>query len=304
MQFFGESQFPSLTFLSMKFTGPYEHDYADNHALVSEVDFEPGLLFRESPTQLRSVKLQGVPASYLFGHSLHPQFVSLTDLELRFEIFYPMLADFNKLLAANPELETISLTSKDTFGPVEIDGEHFPHICLPKLRSLSVILVAPHWILRVIMMVDVPNITSLELRLGIVSREQNADQVGIRGLFDYIVGDEIQGTPAPRFPSLRSLTIASEMSQDFEDDLTAVLHAYPQLTELTLPSCLSLSPLLEQPWLVPGIEQLRVGCDSLAQLQEVVDLRRGAGLPLRTVLFNIYCCTSAIGWSARLTFDD
>ncbi|KAH7310391.1 hypothetical protein B0J17DRAFT_687919 [Rhizoctonia solani] len=181
------------------------------------------------------------------------QFVALTHLELCFEIFHPKLADFHKLLAANPRLETIRLSSRSTFDPVIIDEGRLPSIYLPQLRSLSFILVASSWTLRTIMMLDVSNVTSLELILGV-------------------------------------------------DDLTAVLASHPQITELTLPSCPSFGPLLRRPWQAPDIEYLRVGSNDLAQLKEVVNSRRKAGLPLRTVRVGRFARV-ANGWQSDRKYD-
>ncbi|CAE6445384.1 unnamed protein product [Rhizoctonia solani] len=285
MKLFGKSSFPSLISLEMRFTGPYEFDGEDGFTLEEHIESPPKLLFKESPPQLRSIKLQGVPGSYLFGHPAHPQFVVLTHLELRFEARYPSLTDFNKLLAANPGLESIFLELGDVERSVKVEKKRLHKVHLPKLQSLSCVDVAsPLWTLHAITMLDAPNVTSLELTLGISSYQRHREQVGIQKLLDHIIGDQSLPNPEPRFPSLRSLTLASEMQLGFEHNIAAVLAAYPQLTDLRLPGCPSLMPLLQRPWLAPGIERLRVGVRNLVQLKKVVNSRCKAGLPLRTVL--------------------
>ncbi|KAH7339116.1 hypothetical protein B0J17DRAFT_659864 [Rhizoctonia solani] len=302
MKLFGKYLSPSLTSVEMQRRGTFEFGYDDQYRLNSEVKSEPKMLFREPPLVLRSIKLRGVPGTYLFGHS-RPQFVALTHLELCFEIFHPKLADFHKLLAANPRLETIRLSSRSTFDPVIIDEGRLPSIYLPQLRSLSFILVASSWTLRTIMMLDVSNVTSLELILGVVSfQDRLGEEAGIRELLAHIIGDENQAPPTPCFSSLKSLTLASEMTPDFEDDLTAVLASHPQITELTLPSCPSFGPLLRRPWQAPDIEYLRVGSNDLAQLKEVVNSRRKAGLPLRTVRVGRFARV-ANGWQSDRKYD-
>ncbi|CAE6440458.1 unnamed protein product [Rhizoctonia solani] len=281
----GNSHFPSLISLEMIFTGPSEFEDEDEFTLAEHIRSQPKLLFLEPPPKLRSVKLQGVPGPYLFGHRNHPQMVGLTCLELRFEDLYPRLADLNKMLNANPNLETLRLDSETTLESVNVDRKQLPKVHLPKLQSLSFVSVAsPLWTLYAIGMLDVPNVVSFELTLGIMPYEHHREQAGIRKLLDHIVGDESQTTPAPRFPSLRTLTLASEMPLGFQHDIAAVLAAYPQLTELVLPQCESLAPLLKRPWLAPSIERLRVGVKNLVQLKKVVNTRCKARLPLRTVL--------------------
>ncbi|CAE6531945.1 unnamed protein product [Rhizoctonia solani] len=285
MKLFGKSSFPSLVSIEMRFTGPYEFDDEDAFTLGEHIELPPKLLFKEPPPQLRSIKLQGVPGSYLFGHPAHPQFIALTHLELRFEVRYHSLTDFNKLLAANPGLESIFLELGDADRGVKVEKERLPKVDLPKLHTLSCVDVAsPLWALHVIMMLDAPNIISFELTLGISSYQRHREQVGIQKLLDHIIGDQSLPNPEPRFPSLRSLTLASEMQLGSEHIIATVLAAYPQLTDLRLPGCPSLMPLLQRPWLAPGIERLRVGVSNLVQLKKVVNSRCKAGLPLRTVL--------------------
>ncbi|CAE6423596.1 unnamed protein product [Rhizoctonia solani] len=278
---FGESLLPSLVSLEMRFEGPYEFNDEDEFTFEEHIESSPKLLFKEPPPQLRFIKLQGVPAPYLFGHPSHPQFVTLAHLDLRFERRYPSLADFSKLLIANPSLESIRLDSGDIEESTKVDKKRLPKVHLPNLQSLSCVdISSPHWTLHAITMLDVPNLTSFELTL----REIHRGQAGTQKLLDHIIGDQSQPTPEPRFPSLRSLTLGSEMELGFEHCIATVLAAYPQLTELRLPMCPSLTPLLKRPWLVPNIEQLRVGVPNLVQLKKVVNSRCKAGLPLHTVL--------------------
>ncbi|CAE7140027.1 unnamed protein product [Rhizoctonia solani] len=285
VELFRKSKFPSLVSLEMRFTGPLEFDDEDAFRLEEHVRSSPKLLFQESPPQLRWVKLQGVPGPYLFGHPAHPQLIALKHLELRFEGRYPSLTDFSKLLAANPGLETILLELGELETPAKIEKKRHPKVHLPNLRSLSCVDVASaRWALQAIAMLDVPNLHSFELILNILSYQSHHEKVGIQTLFDHLIGNQSQANPEPRFPSLRSLTLASEMQLGFELDIAAVLAAYPQLTDLRLPICPSLMPLLKRPWLAPNIERLRVGVANLVQLKKVVNSRCKAGLPLRTVL--------------------
>ncbi|KAJ1302943.1 hypothetical protein OPQ81_003238 [Rhizoctonia solani] len=268
MKFLAKSRFPSLVLLEMRFTGPYEFDDEDELELGKAIHSRPKLLFKESPPLLHTTSLEGIPVSYLFGHPSHPQFVGLRHLELRFEGLYPQLADLNKMLAANPNLETLKLDSDTTDEPVKVDRKKLPKVQLPKLQSLSFVSVASTiWTLQTITMLDVPNLTSFELILGILSHEYHREQVGIRKLLDYITGATNQENPL-----------------GFENDIVAVLAAYPRITKLYLPICPGLSPLLKRPWLVPNLEVLRAGVRNLVQLKKVANLRGRARLPLRTVL--------------------
>ncbi|CCO33201.1 hypothetical protein BN14_07274 [Rhizoctonia solani AG-1 IB] len=285
IKFLGDSHFPCLTSIAMTFTGPDEHDDEDEFTLSEHIYSRPKLLFLEPPPKLRSIKLEGIPGPYLFGHLNHPQIVGLTCLELRFEGIYPHLVDLNKMLNANPNLQTLRLGSETTFEPAEVDRKQFPRVHLPKLQSLSFIDVAsPLWTLHAITMLDVPNTTSFELTLGMTFLGDDHEEAGVRKLMDHIICDASQATLSPRFPSLRSLTLPSDMQLTFGYDIEQVLAAYPRLKELTLPKCESLAPLLKRPWLSPDIERLRVGVKNLVQLKKVVNSRCKAGLPLRTVL--------------------
>ncbi|KDN36799.1 hypothetical protein RSAG8_10581, partial [Rhizoctonia solani AG-8 WAC10335] len=281
--FLGKAHFPSLTSLDTTLNVPDLYGYANGFTLGELVQSSPRILFQGPLPRLRSVKLECVPNSYLFGHRLHPQLVGLSHLEIRFEGLYPSLADFNKMLVANPNLETLTVNTEMIIGPVGVD-RGLPKPQLPMLQSLSFVKVASSfWTLHAIAMLDVPNLISLELTLSL-SPYLGGEEGGIRKLLDHIIGDQSQATPEARFPSLRSLTLASAMQPGLEHDIAAVLAAYPQLTSLTLPTCPSLSPLLKRPWLAPGIERLWVGVKDLVQLENVVHSRCKAGLPLRTVL--------------------
>ncbi|CAE6489747.1 unnamed protein product [Rhizoctonia solani] len=282
IKFFQKSRFPSLISLEMMFEGPDEFDDEDENTLIEEIGSQPKILFKEPPPQLRSVKLQGVPPPYLFGHPTRPQLAGLTHLVLRLEGLYPSLDDLNKMLAANPNLETLSLNSETIGESIKVGQKKSPKVHLPKLQSLSFISVASSsWTSHTLMMLDVPNVNSFGL---ILSVGQHSRQVGTRKLLNHIIGDGSQATPVPRFPSLRSLTLASEMQLGFEHEIADVLAAYPQLTALTLPICPSLAPLLKRPWLAPNLERLKAGVRNLVQLKKVVNSRCKAGLPLRTVL--------------------
>ncbi|CAE6462214.1 unnamed protein product [Rhizoctonia solani] len=295
-----QSVFPSLTSLEMQFTGPYEFDDEDEFELVEHIQSQPKLLFQEPPPQLRSVKLQGVPVPYLFGHRAHPQLVSLTHLELRFEGLYPRLTDLNKMLSANLNLESLRLNSETIGQPLQLELKILPQVRLPRLKALAFINVASQlWTLHAIKMLDAPNVTAFELILGTLSYESHREYAGIQTLIGHITGDVNQETPTPRFPALTSLTLASEMTLGFKHITAGVLAAYPGIKELRLPLCPSLSPLLQRPWLAPGLERLRVGVQNLVQLKKVVNSRCKAGLPLRTVLVDDLELTAKVKPSDR-----
>ncbi|CUA76362.1 putative serine/threonine-protein kinase pats1 [Rhizoctonia solani] len=287
MTFLGKHHFPSLTSLEMTFNGPDEFDDKDRLALQKHLRASPKVLFGGPLPQLRSVKLQGVPNPYLFGHRVHPQLVGLTHLELRFEGLYPSLINLNKMLIANPLLETLIINA-ETMIEWAIDSvkhENLSTVHLPKLQSLSFAeVVSPLWTLHAIKSLDAPHLISFELTLNRLAYITFDESNNVQALLNHIIGDQNKTPPTPRFPSLRSLTLASDEINSFQRDAAAVLAAYPDITALMLPSCSSLSPLLKRPWLAPNIERLRVGVQKLTQLKKVVSSRCKAGLPLRTVL--------------------
>ncbi|CAE6491208.1 unnamed protein product, partial [Rhizoctonia solani] len=279
VKFLGKSSFPSLTSLDMTLADDPDEDGIPD-ALLSM----PKPLFCEPPPRLCHAKLQGVPTPYLFGHSTHPQFTALTQLQLRLEGFCPRLRDFNKMLAANLQLESLVLDSETAGGPAQVDDERYPVVHLSSLHSLSFVEVtSPLWTRHTISMLDIPKVTTFGLTLNPLAHEIDHEGDAVRELVDYMIGvDNNQANPAPRFPSLVNLTYSSGL-EDISR-LREVLPVYPRLKSLTLPPCESLAPLLQNPWLVPDLGLLRIGTSDISGLKEVVSSRCKAGLPFHTVL--------------------
>jgi hypothetical protein len=277
IDFLGSSAMPALRYLELTFRGPSEFDDEDEFAMGEATFIKPIPLLKTPPPHLHTVKLQGVPNPFLFGHPTQPSLSGLTRLELAFVKDHPDLSHLSTLLAANPQLFALSLNMDmtDPFVPHKLN-RHVPKIQLPNLRELALLHVLDTpWPLNVMMMIDAPNVDYLSLNLCECDPNYN-------DLLHYIANGGNASNPRPLFPSVTHLMVCLNEEYDCTAGLRILLAAHTKITLLDL-LYTPTAALLAKPWLVPNLEHLRVaGCRGL-DLKKVVSTRARAKLPLKVV---------------------
>lgn len=253
IRFLGAAEMPKLRSLELIFNGPNKIDELDKEAFEDNQLLDPSLLLQNSSSQLDTLKLQGVPNAFLFGHPDHPQFSNLTHLELELVLCYPSLHDLNLLLAANSQLVVLCLnmgSANEYLLPLNRD---IPRIHLPQLKELLLLYISSLlWVLDLVKMLHTPNVDNLQVNFSECDEEHNQ-------LLQYIAKGGSKATPEPLFPSLTRLTFGFNLDYDYAKALRVLLAAYPQITfldTLWLPAKM----LKQWPWLVPNLSHLRVVC--------------------------------------------
>ncbi|CAE6419146.1 unnamed protein product [Rhizoctonia solani] len=290
LQFLESSNFPSLEYLEVVYSQSPQIWEVEQAGVSEILESTPRLLFRDPPPKLKTVRLLGVPNSYIFGHAAHPQFTGLTHLQLGLVAQDHELWHLNGLLAANPQLKALSLCSVsmvDGADSAPPDGElavrQFPKVHLHNLQSLCLpdIDSAP-WALSILMMLDAPNVDAL--RIGYAGDPEGREDY--RRLLFYVAWSR-EAPPAkdqPYFPNLTHLSYESD--GDPIGDLQLLLSAYPTLQSLEIPLHPCVEPVLKKakPWMVPNLKRLRVlWANSLTELKKTVVARHKAKLRLESV---------------------
>ncbi|KAG8731799.1 hypothetical protein FRC11_002273 [Ceratobasidium sp. 423] len=291
LQFLKTSDFPSLEYLEVVYSQPLHIWEAETLGVAEILESTPQLLFGDPPPKLKTVRLLGVPNSFMFGHPSHPQLTRLTHLQLGLIAQDHELWHLNGLFAANPQLKVLSLCSVSMGEEADLgppDGEpavgQFPKVHLHNLESLclSDIDSAP-WTLSVIMMLDAPNVTALSI--GYAGNPEGCEDY--RRLLCYVAHSSEAPTAQnqqPYFPNLSHLSYDSD--GDPVGDLQLLLSAYPTLQSLEIPLHPCVEPVLKnaKPWMVPNLKRLRVlGANNLTELKKTVVARHKAKLRLESV---------------------
>ncbi|KAG8726010.1 hypothetical protein FRC11_001026 [Ceratobasidium sp. 423] len=279
--FFQESSFPALQSLELCYSGSLSPP-GDHRGEISEAVTEAHIGFQEPPTQLRSLKLVGLVVPYFFGLSAPPDLSNLEHLELRFAGAPFETYAFNELPAAS------LLSSRDPDAEyTEEEALDQPRVLFSSLISFSILnACCAVWVLNQLLTLDAPNVTTFELTISDSIRYFDNGREATQHLVSYMAtsGPVGAGTsPEPLFPSLSHLTYSNSSAAGSQEDLEVLLPTYPQLTSLAIPDCVTLAPLLKQPWLVPGLAKLRVGVKDVTELKELLVSRRNAGIPLQSV---------------------
>ncbi|KAG8710704.1 hypothetical protein FRC08_016809, partial [Ceratobasidium sp. 394] len=89
---------PELRYFDLVFLGPSELDEFDEFAFEEAMTIEPLPLFQDPPPRLRTLKVQGLPNPFLFGHSNQLHLPGLTCLKVDFVDSPPRLLDVSTLL--------------------------------------------------------------------------------------------------------------------------------------------------------------------------------------------------------------
>ncbi|KAF8608956.1 hypothetical protein BDV93DRAFT_541338 [Ceratobasidium sp. AG-I] len=276
IRFLGSSEMPELLSLELLFDGPNDNDEEDGRAYQDTQLYEPSLLLPIPPPRLDTIKLQGVPNAFLFGHPTQPQFSSLVHLELELVLSYPNLHDLNLLLAANPQLAAFCLKMGSANEFLQHPAiRNLPRVNLPHLKELTLLHISTsRWVLDLLVMLDAPNVDYLRLTF-IDSDEEH------RQLLQYIANGDNR-TSGPLFPSLTRLMFGYDLDEDLVADLRLLLTAYTKITFLDI-SWIPIEVLLEHPWLVPELLHLRVAGAPGELLLKIVDARHSAGSPLKVI---------------------
>lgn len=275
INFLGSSPMPRLRYLELLFDGPNEIDEEDEEAYENTQLYQPALLLSAPPSCLETLKLQGVPNAFLFGHPAQPQFSNLVHLELELVLSYPNLHDLGLLLTANPQLSVFYLDMGSANEYLQPTDHNLSKVNLPHLKKFALLRIfTSSWVLDLVMMIDAPNLNHLQLNFS--DYDEQHEQ-----LLQYIArGNDT--TPRPLFPSLTRLMFGCELDEDNTAALRVLLAAYTKITFLDVQRT-HIELLLEQPWLVPDLSNLRVAGAPGELLMKVVEARHSAGLPLKVV---------------------
>ncbi|KAH7339489.1 hypothetical protein B0J17DRAFT_362219 [Rhizoctonia solani] len=290
LQLLESSDFSSLEYLEVVYSQSPSIWEVEQSEVSEILELPPRLLFRNTPPQLKTVRLLGVPNLYIFGHPKHPQLIGLTHLQLGLIAQDHDIWHLNGLLAASPQLTVLSLCSVSMVegaraGPPdgELPARHFPKVNLHNLQSLSLpdIDSAP-WALSILKMLDAPNVKAL--RIGYAGDPDEREDY--RQVLSYIAfgGEAPKEDSQPYFPNLAHLSYESD--GDPVGDLRLLLGAYPTLQSLEIPLRPCVEPVLKQakPWMVPDLKRLRIiWANSLVELKRTVVARHKAGLRLESL---------------------
>jgi hypothetical protein len=272
---------PSLQYVELKCS--VHDDNGKGQIRISSLPPKP-LFCDPAPIRLRVAKLEWVPSSYLFANPNHLQLVSLSHLEIRFPADLPQLEHMHTLLCASPMLEVLLLDLRATRPHSPVDLIYLPRINFPGLRALGLSVNSrirtPRWGHNLLLMIDAPNVESLQFQLEYSGADASQD----RELIDYITRGANPVSPRPLFPSVTGLELS--IDQDYTRLFEQFLAAYSQITILSLPrpTHAQLEALPIQPWLVPDLSYLIVYASPNSPLKAIIAERCSAGLPLKEVL--------------------
>ncbi|CAE6445375.1 hypothetical protein ACGC1H_007663 [Rhizoctonia solani] len=278
MDFFSRVQLPSLENLEVVSMGPWPGHPEDDKMFTDAHRGKTGskLLFTKPPPQLRSVRLEGVINSHLFGDISRPQLVGLTDIYISFSGRHPGINHIYSMLAASPRLTKLCFNSGDTYPDGDGDTTTTstppsPKITLAHLQSLAFMhMLNPVWNLSILQIFKAPALENLELSFWI-------DPDGSQLLVEYISNQLTQSSPY--FPAtLNVISFFTVMGET--PDPEPLLRAYPNITTLKTES---ITALLKRPWLVPNLVNLEAEIYDTTELKNLVLGRCGDGLPLKTV---------------------
>ncbi|KAL5631560.1 hypothetical protein ACGC1H_007173 [Rhizoctonia solani] len=298
LRFIESADFPSLEYLEVVYAQA-PHVWDEEQVEVAEIlESPPRLLFRNTPPQLKAVRLLGIPNPYIFKHPAHPQLTGLTHLQLGMIAREHELWHLNEFLAASPQLKVLSLCSVSFFvgaamGPIEgeLSVNQLPKVRLHNLQSLALpdIDSAP-WALGFLMMLDAPNVKAL--RIGYAGEDGGRGDY-VRLLY-YLIwsSEECTQDSRPYFPNLTHLSYDSYGEP--VADLKLLLTEYTTLQSLEIPLDPCVEPVLKEtkPWMVPNLKRLRISsANRLEGLKKTVVARHKAGLGLEKVEV---VCTEAV----------
>lgn len=269
--------------------GDDDEDY--EHFRPAQFKDPAPVLFSGNAPKLTHIALWGVHLAWSLEKNLFLK--SLKDLELAYhaEDVRPTWSEFEKILLASPELDTLSLCLSGPSGKAgewEVEGS----IELPGLKSLVLAYHTPEYISRLIGILHTPNITSLALDL----------EDG-----DYSSFASILASPRPGSASKKSLLSGLEhlklsgfpCSQDTVDVM------YEQLGNLRSINLKCFESLLQdvffskltQPidpastavptaFYLPNLDTLTTSGISGSQMRQLVEERKKAGVPLKRVFMS------------------
>ncbi|KAJ8080619.1 hypothetical protein PM082_017453 [Marasmius tenuissimus] len=162
------SQCPSAS--SLEALELYHHDDTEEYDTFPEPQFKKGfLLFHGNAPKLRSVSFWGV---HLDWDASLPFLQGLRDVELAYHAndVRPSFATFAKMLAASPDIETLSLLTSGPTKPTNLESEKdkdWPDrrnpIEIPSLKELVVCHHELDYILPLLPLLHTPNVVSLHL---------------------------------------------------------------------------------------------------------------------------------------------
>ncbi|CAE7140028.1 unnamed protein product [Rhizoctonia solani] len=278
IDFLSKADLSSLENLDFVGMGPWPDHPEDGKMFMDSYNGEttPKPLFLESPPQLRSIRLEGVLDSCLFGDISRPHLAGLTNIYIAFAgPRYPRIDHIYTMLAASPCLIELCFNTGD-LDPLE-DGDSVAttstrtKIILPNLESLIFMHITnPIWNLAILQLFKAPALHTLELSFW-------HDPDTSQQLVDFI-SDQLNQS-SPYFPvTLSTLSFFTMMGET--PDLEPLLRAYPNLSTLRTGSIAS---LLKRPWLAPNLTSVDLVTQDASELKELIIGRCGDGLPLNEV---------------------
>lgn len=269
IHYLGIMSTPLLEFLSLSCDGhPDVADMQEDDAM--KLVTKPGvsadtysLAHGPRRPQLRQVQLRGLLACFVF-HQRSPVVSSLTKLSLIATNVLPPLSGFSAMLAASPQLESLSIDMSTIYWDRDCQdpGPLAPYkVCLFSLSSFSLnIRTVPKWGRQLLQILDSPGVHYFEL-------SDNAPYDGVNSgphkVYQYLghgrvngklqVDSSLDADPhgGPIFPVLKRLNVVGVGAHCS----TLLLEAFPLVAQVTL-NLKWLEMLAGHPELLPRVSHL------------------------------------------------
>jgi hypothetical protein len=279
---------PSLEVLQLYHYG--EEDGEDYNHFKPENFREPfPLLFSGNAPKLTHIALWGV--HIVWSHAQNTFLRNLKDLELAYhaEDVRPSWEEFQQIMIASPELDTLSLCLSGPSGQSSEWHSDSP-IELVGLKNLVLAYHAPAYISSLIKLLHMPNITSLALDFESDDFSEFVKQLATprpganKSLLKGLEHLKISGLPCGKgtvdvmyeqLGNLRSINL--KMNEDFLDDV------FFQKLRVPITSASSTVPAA---FYCPNLDTLTTsGVDGMT-MRGFVEARRKAGVPVKRVFMS------------------